>query len=640
VVTVSTLTEMVRREGRKVLAILLDFKDAFSTISHKFMDNTLKQAGASAKIRTLIRSIYTKAHGKVRDRNADGTYTYSDSFDINRGVIQGDIFSPVVFILGLAAITRKAVTSEHSAKVTTKSGLEISDECYADDTALLAERTDCRDMSDEQHRNELIKTGSSKATHFKMTGYLMGAMEVRADKSVGLIIESGIKAHTSETEICALVKDQSSAKMWKAACPDCGRKFPSKKSLPSHRQHCNMQATTEEWEINKIVDTTTCTTGRHYRVNWKGDDDQGKPWPDSWEPKHRLCDETMTNGTAAIAVKTYWEKKSTTQPPTRGGDETTPKCKGGDFQCPDCPTWWKSLRSVQMHKKGCLGKSKAYGAGSLTTKTVAKAKALRQQTANCEDLRCGDDTIAIKSHAIYLGCDIGTDGDSLTPIDHRLAVARTDFRNMMSIWKDTRLPEKIKLALYQAAIVQAAIHGCQAWKMDKQALRRLNHFNSINMAIITSTESKPVSIHAMAVAPPFDIKAYVKQTRQRWLGKALRLDPSREVHQVLKAQHEAEHYEGSIFNDIPTTTATFKATFPQLVKLAHSPEWNKIIKRGDTHIRPPSAKRGTARTRKIASTTTSTPSEDESQGRTHLNTIGYRTVLRQAASKYSHISIE
>ena len=134
----------------------------------------------------------------------------------------------------------------------------------------------------------------------------------------------------------------------------------------------------------------------------------------------------------------------------------------------------------------------------------------------------------------------------------------------------------------------------------------------------------------------------VKQTRQRWLGKTLRLDPSREIYQLLKAQHEglAERYEGSIFNDIPTATATFKATFPHLVKLAHSPEWNKIIKRGDTHIRPPSAKRGTARTRKIASTTTSTPSEDESQGRTHLNTIGYRTVLRHAASKYSHISIE
>ena len=53
------------------------------------------------------------------------------------------------------------------------------------------------------------------------------------------------------------------------------------------------------------------------------------------------------------------------------------------------------------------------------------------------------------------GGDVSTVG--LTPIVRRLAIARADFKNTVKILKATGLPENIKLAPHQAAIVQAAI---------------------------------------------------------------------------------------------------------------------------------------------------------------------------------------
>ena len=73
---INELFKRVLEEGRKVLAIFVDFKDAFSTMSHKFMKRMLKQIGVSKKVRQLFKSIYSQACGKIRQINADGTFTY------------------------------------------------------------------------------------------------------------------------------------------------------------------------------------------------------------------------------------------------------------------------------------------------------------------------------------------------------------------------------------------------------------------------------------------------------------------------------------------------------------------------------------------------------------------------------------
>ena len=72
-------------------------------IIYCFIILKLRSAGVSAKVCRLIREIFKNARGKVRLRTNEGV-KYSDAFPIERGVLQGDIWSPHVFIVGPAAV--------------------------------------------------------------------------------------------------------------------------------------------------------------------------------------------------------------------------------------------------------------------------------------------------------------------------------------------------------------------------------------------------------------------------------------------------------------------------------------------------------------------------------------------------------
>ena len=84
---------MILREDKEAVITFIDYKAAFDTESQRYLDNALSSAGVSVKVRRLIQSIFRMASGCIRIGSS-----ISDSFDISRGVLQGDIFSPVAFI--------------------------------------------------------------------------------------------------------------------------------------------------------------------------------------------------------------------------------------------------------------------------------------------------------------------------------------------------------------------------------------------------------------------------------------------------------------------------------------------------------------------------------------------------------------
>ena len=53
--------------------MFLDYEAAFDSVSHLFLDEALGAAGASDKIRSIFRAIYSKANAVVRVQKADGS---------------------------------------------------------------------------------------------------------------------------------------------------------------------------------------------------------------------------------------------------------------------------------------------------------------------------------------------------------------------------------------------------------------------------------------------------------------------------------------------------------------------------------------------------------------------------------------
>ena len=60
-----------------------------------------KRARGIEKTRALIRAIYLNASATVRATDSAGKQELSEAFEVNRGVVQGDIVSPFGFILAL-----------------------------------------------------------------------------------------------------------------------------------------------------------------------------------------------------------------------------------------------------------------------------------------------------------------------------------------------------------------------------------------------------------------------------------------------------------------------------------------------------------------------------------------------------------
>ena len=130
--------KMLLEESQPAVVTFIDYTAAFDTTSQRFLDDALRESSVSVKVRRMVQAIFAVATGCVRVRNPDGSVDDSAPFDISRGVLQGDIFSPVAFIASLMQtfkcydIPDSGITVGQSPNQVTISGLE-----YADDAALL-----------------------------------------------------------------------------------------------------------------------------------------------------------------------------------------------------------------------------------------------------------------------------------------------------------------------------------------------------------------------------------------------------------------------------------------------------------------------------------------------------------------------
>ena len=80
--------------------VFIDFTQAFDTVSHDFLQIALRDHLIPDKFCKLIEVIYSNAIGRIKGANG----YKSESFPIRRGVLQGCILSPILFILCLNSV--------------------------------------------------------------------------------------------------------------------------------------------------------------------------------------------------------------------------------------------------------------------------------------------------------------------------------------------------------------------------------------------------------------------------------------------------------------------------------------------------------------------------------------------------------
>ena len=123
----------VRRVGGKMYALFIDFKTAFDSVNHEMLWKKLLNLGISTKMVKIIEKIYHKATLKVKTKQG-----LTDSININKGVLQGETLSPLLFALFISDL-ETFLKSKGIRGVSVNHLTEILILGYADDLVILSD---------------------------------------------------------------------------------------------------------------------------------------------------------------------------------------------------------------------------------------------------------------------------------------------------------------------------------------------------------------------------------------------------------------------------------------------------------------------------------------------------------------------
>ena len=195
----------------KVDMTFIDFTQAFDTVSHEFLQIALEEHNIPPFFRKKIGEIYKHATGRIK--GAMGCK--SEPFPIKRGVLQGDILSPILFVMCLNSVWKRA-NANNSEGWEILPGWLLDELSYADDIALID--------------TDIIKN-ESRLQHFSEISGKTATMRINPNKTVRMQVEPKENV-TKTTE-----EDISDQQNW-YPCHTCGRKFPNLKGVSCHKRFC------------------------------------------------------------------------------------------------------------------------------------------------------------------------------------------------------------------------------------------------------------------------------------------------------------------------------------------------------------------------------------------------------------------
>ena len=145
-INLPTSVGSLKKQGssKKHLLCFIDYTKAFDCVVHNKLWKILQEMGIPDHLTCLLRNLYAGQEATIRTG-----YEIIDWFQIGKGVCQGCILSPYLFILYADHIMRNAELGEAQGRI--KLGRRnLNNLRHADDTTLMAE-------SEEELKSLLLK---------------------------------------------------------------------------------------------------------------------------------------------------------------------------------------------------------------------------------------------------------------------------------------------------------------------------------------------------------------------------------------------------------------------------------------------------------------------------------------------------
>lgn len=505
--------------------------------------------------------------------DAAGKKVFSAGFPLNRGVVQGDIFSPVAFILALALVLcrhgqRSDQGCEQGAEagagcegVIAEGGSEPPEGCNSFANLLLL-LLGSMEYADDAALVDIEEAAASLRVSRLEAGAKQDAdMEISRPKTEVMHAQQQAQVSPAKPQDYAKIT-QCKAPVLKHVCQYCGDGFDTQQGLRKHTtSHCEEAkrrvygTTEEEWEVERVLDARGSPQFRFYLVRWAGWEEAG--WSDSWESWRDMLN-------AAEAVDQFWAGSELSR------DSTIEVA--GEVRCCWCNRLYtgeyaaRSLKSHHTRKPnsgGCKLKPKSR-VGSRAERAVIRKKK--------EDAQGREKHVWIGDHKLkniyafkYLGFMFLADGDRRHAVAVRMAIARARFGQMFNIWGSTVLPISAQVQLFEAGVVSVLVYGSEVWPMDTDMKRSLRGWCAKCLTHITGK-----SIVEENRDPSYPLVAKVLRRRFKWLGHSLRRSGS--LVQTVLLQHAKDRLDGKSKNGDIILEAPKYDTIQELLELVGDKE--------------------------------------------------------------------
>ena len=172
ILTLMELFHDAQRTHKSLFVTAIDFQNAFGSINHEFIIQSMRKKGIDANLVDIIENTYLGSNTRVQTQGR-----YSRQIDIKRGVKQGCPLSPMIFNIALDSLIRDLEGQrEYGYKVGTN---RFTVQAYADDVLLISNSEEGMNKLIERVRKFTEVSGMELAA-YKCIAYVYGITRAQA----------------------------------------------------------------------------------------------------------------------------------------------------------------------------------------------------------------------------------------------------------------------------------------------------------------------------------------------------------------------------------------------------------------------------------------------------------------------------